>query len=132
LVCSSLVLPGDVGVVHQRVDFGHAVQRFLDRSPVGNIHLRRAVEIPDGDLRARGLQAFHNRGTDTLRPAGDDRVSSREIEFIHGNAKYNRALPMSGRLAGKTAFITAAGAGMGRAAALAFAKEGAQVWATDV
>jgi 2-keto-3-deoxy-L-fuconate dehydrogenase len=37
-----------------------------------------------------------------------------------------------GRLAGKTAFITAAGQGMGRAAALAFAKEGARVWATDL
>jgi len=36
------------------------------------------------------------------------------------------------RLAGKTAFITAAGNGMGRAAALAFAQEGASVWATDV
>jgi len=35
-------------------------------------------------------------------------------------------------LAGKTAFITAAGNGMGRAAALAFADEGATVWATDV
>jgi 2-keto-3-deoxy-L-fuconate dehydrogenase len=39
---------------------------------------------------------------------------------------------MPGRLAGKTAFITAAGQGIGRAAALAFAREGAQVWATDV
>src|SRR6185295_3139300 len=39
---------------------------------------------------------------------------------------------MAGRLAGKTAFITAAGAGMGRAAAIAFAKEGAKVWATDL
>ena len=36
------------------------------------------------------------------------------------------------RLAGKTAFITAAGNGMGRAAALAFAQEGASVWATDI
>ena len=34
------------------------------------------------------------------------------------------------RLAGKTAFITAAGNGMGRAAALAFAAEGARVIAT--
>ena len=39
---------------------------------------------------------------------------------------------MAGRLAGKVAFVTAAGQGMGRAAALAFAREGASVWATDV
>ena len=39
---------------------------------------------------------------------------------------------MAGRLAGKTAFITAAGQGMGRGAAQAFAREGAQVWATDI
>jgi len=39
---------------------------------------------------------------------------------------------MAGRLAGKTAFITAAAQGMGQAAALAFAREGAKVWATDV
>jgi 2-keto-3-deoxy-L-fuconate dehydrogenase len=36
------------------------------------------------------------------------------------------------RLKGKIAFITAAGQGMGRAAAVAFAGEGARVWATDV
>lgn len=39
---------------------------------------------------------------------------------------------MSGRLAGKSAFVTAAGQGMGRAVALAMAREGAQVTATDV
>jgi len=39
---------------------------------------------------------------------------------------------MNGRLAGKTALITAAGQGMGRAVALAMAREGAQVTATDV
>jgi len=39
---------------------------------------------------------------------------------------------MSGRLAGKTALVTAAGAGIGRAAALAFANEGARVIATDL
>lgn len=36
------------------------------------------------------------------------------------------------RLEGKTALITAAGQGIGRASALAMAAEGAQVWATDV
>ena len=39
---------------------------------------------------------------------------------------------MTGRLAGKTALITAAGQGMGRAVAVARAREGAQVTATDV
>jgi NAD(P)-dependent dehydrogenase (short-subunit alcohol dehydrogenase family) len=39
---------------------------------------------------------------------------------------------MSGRLSGKTALVTAAAQGMGRAAALAFAREGARVLATDV
>jgi 2-keto-3-deoxy-L-fuconate dehydrogenase len=39
---------------------------------------------------------------------------------------------MSGRLADKTAFVTAAGQGIGRATALAFAAEGATVIATDV
>ena len=39
---------------------------------------------------------------------------------------------MAGRLAGKTAIVTAAGQGIGRACALAFAAEGAKVWATDI
>ncbi|RAO78245.1 SDR family oxidoreductase [Dyella jiangningensis] len=39
---------------------------------------------------------------------------------------------MSGRLAGKHALVTAAGAGIGRATALAFAEAGAQVLATDI
>ena len=39
---------------------------------------------------------------------------------------------MSGRLAGKTALITAAGQGIGHATAMAMAREGAWVFATDV
>jgi len=39
---------------------------------------------------------------------------------------------MAGRLADKTALITAAGQGIGRATALRFASEGATVWATDI
>ncbi|HEX4261869.1 MAG TPA: SDR family oxidoreductase [Acetobacteraceae bacterium] len=38
----------------------------------------------------------------------------------------------SARLAGRTAFVTAAGQGIGRATALAFAAEGARVIATDI
>lgn len=39
---------------------------------------------------------------------------------------------MAGRLKGKIAVVTAAGAGIGRAIAEAFVAEGATVWATDV
>jgi 2-keto-3-deoxy-L-fuconate dehydrogenase len=39
---------------------------------------------------------------------------------------------MGGRLEGKTALITAAGQGMGHAVAMAMAREGASVYATDV
>ncbi len=39
---------------------------------------------------------------------------------------------MAGRLAGKSAIVTAAGQGIGRASAIAMAREGAKVWATDI
>ena len=39
---------------------------------------------------------------------------------------------MTGRLTGKTAFCTASGAGIGRATAIAFAREGAKVIASDI
>ncbi|MGH6678371.1 MAG: SDR family NAD(P)-dependent oxidoreductase, partial [Bradyrhizobium sp.] len=39
---------------------------------------------------------------------------------------------MTDRLKGKRAFVTAAAAGIGRACAVAFAREGATVFATDV
>lgn len=44
----------------------------------------------------------------------------------------NREKTLAGRLEGKIAVITAAGQGIGRATAEAFAREGATVWATDV
>ena len=39
---------------------------------------------------------------------------------------------MTARLSGKTCLVTAAGAGIGRASALAYAQEGAVVLATDI
>jgi 2-keto-3-deoxy-L-fuconate dehydrogenase len=39
---------------------------------------------------------------------------------------------MTGRLQGKTALVTSAAQGIGRASAIAMAKEGAKVWATDI
>ena len=39
---------------------------------------------------------------------------------------------MPGRLANKTAIVTAAAQGIGRASAIAMAREGAKVWATDI
>jgi len=44
----------------------------------------------------------------------------------------SKGITMSDRLAGKRALVTAAGQGIGRATALAFAAEGAQVVATDI
>src|SRR3954453_15051158 len=44
----------------------------------------------------------------------------------------NRRKSMSNRLKGKRAFVTAAAVGIGRACALAFAREGAEVFATDI
>src|SRR3954467_142013 len=43
-----------------------------------------------------------------------------------------RRKQMSNRLKGKRAFVTAAAVGIGRACAVAFAREGAEVFGTDI
>src|SRR5271163_3653425 len=48
------------------------------------------------------------------------------------NLEGSRENTMSDRLKGKRAFVTAAAAGIGRASAIAFAREGASVFATDI
>src|SRR5262245_8811752 len=65
-------------------------------------------------------------------------VSRRATAIIAPSATFRQHRSTRGkhkvgdRLKRKIAFITAAGQGMGRAAAVAFAGEGAKVWATDV
>src|SRR6266853_5147107 len=57
-----------------------------------------------------------------VKPAYDEK----ELPIVRRENK------MSDRLKGKRAFVTAGAAGIGRACALAFAREGATVFATDI
>jgi 2-keto-3-deoxy-L-fuconate dehydrogenase len=52
--------------------------------------------------------------------------------LLSGDSNSGRTPIVAGRLQGKTAFVTAAAQGIGRATALAFAREGARVIATDL
>ena len=65
------------------------------------------------------------------RGAGRDKNSSMNDLFIYEHVP-DRTGVRPGRLAGKRILITAAGHGMGRASALACAREGARVFATDI
>src|SRR5690606_2805644 len=61
-----------------------------------------------------------------------DLVFPWSLRALRGEAHPDVDYDFSMRLTGKTAFVTAAGQGIGRATAEAFAREGARVIATDV
>ncbi len=107
------------------------------------------VLIPEAELAARRAA--------WTPPKLDNKTPWEEIYRSHGGPARHRRLPGAGhavpghrrdaaasrgttidgrgnhgRLAGKTAFVTAAAQGIGRATALAFAAEGAKVIATDL
>src|SRR5512147_109156 len=82
----------------------------LDSAERGRLHCRALVKWSDQFAR---LASHAHPG-----------VSSRETD--------QRRMTMAGRLQGKSALVTAAGQGMGRAAVMAFAREGARVIATDL
>lgn len=60
---------------------------------------------------------------------GDHSLAPQQIQSNHLGTKEKL---LAGRLTDKVALITAAGQGIGRATALAYADEGATVWATDI
>src|SRR3981189_3073553 len=76
----------------------------------------------------RSLAKCPNETPQRMGPCvrGDD--SLKRIQ-THRNSGEN---DMGDRLKGKRAFVTAGAAGIGRAAAIAFAREGATVFATDI
>jgi 2-keto-3-deoxy-L-fuconate dehydrogenase len=57
---------------------------------------------------------------------------TRRVKARHLFTEMVKGRSMAGRLAGKTALVTAAGQGIGRAIAEAFLREGARVFATDI
>ena len=60
-------------------------------------------------------------------------IGSRASEILgRTDEPTEKVIEMSGRLEGKVALVTAAAQGIGRATAIAFADEGALVWATDI
>ena len=98
---------------------------------------RQARALPRALPRARRLSVRSRPGPSGLVRAGaerglgrpDDRASPGDALRTNQDSEETT---MGGRLAGKVALITAAGQGIGQATRAAMAREGAQVYATDV
>ena len=121
------VLAGDAGVVDQHVDLAELCERALDRASTdaGSETSTRGEPSRSqiATLAPEACRRFDDGGADALHAAGDDRGAASEIEvdsWRRGSiiAALRNGPSMAGRLAGKTAFITAAAQGMGQAAAL--------------
>ena len=95
---------------------------WRDRAPVQNC--RRQA----GQRRAAPLTL--PRTGKVVRPIA--RLASHAHPGVSSRRTEQRRMAMAERLQGKSALVTAAGQGMGRAAVLAFAREGAHVIATDL
>lgn len=76
-----------------------------------------------------------------MKPRRSNKAAARigpnaAVAYLHLLTNFKQKHPkgesVTGRLSGKVAFVTAAAQGIGRATALAFAREGARVWATDL
>src|SRR5215471_896074 len=93
--------------------------------PCGDAPLYRRAAHPQHCLvRAARLRARAGRGL--------GRSSRGPYDEADRDVNHRRRRPMAGRLKGKVALVTAAGQGIGRAIAAAFAAEGARVIATDL
>src|SRR5689334_2137650 len=90
------------------------------------IHLPGMRHAARGGSRRSGL-------SDRPRfPARPRRLLSRLAEEAAGAGRRGRLTPDMGRVAGKVALVTGAGMGLGKAASLLLAAEGAKVAVTDI
>jgi 2-keto-3-deoxy-L-fuconate dehydrogenase len=75
---------------------------------------------------------IHERGPSPVRGLRSAGPAVAYLRLSKTGRQNYKGGAVAGRLSGKVAFVTAAAQGIGRATALAYAREGAKVWATDV